>query len=193
MNWTRRVNVIKGVANALSYMHHDCSPPIIHRDISSNNVLLDEEYEACVSDFGTARLLKPDSSDWTSQAGTCGYVAPELSYTMKVTRKCDVYSFGVLTLEVLMGRHPSELISMLLSSSYSVLPSPKQKMLLKNELDKRLSPPTMDTLEELLSMMKLAISCLDTNPQSRPDMHYVSKKVETTILKPSFSLQYDSC
>ncbi|XP_042486452.1 MDIS1-interacting receptor like kinase 2-like, partial [Macadamia integrifolia] len=76
MDWIRRVNVIKGVASALSYMHHDCSPPIIHRDISSNNILLDEDYEACVSDFGTARLLKPDSSNWTSQVGTGGYVAP---------------------------------------------------------------------------------------------------------------------
>ncbi|XP_042479641.1 MDIS1-interacting receptor like kinase 2-like [Macadamia integrifolia] len=106
MDWIKKVNVIKGVANALSYMHHDCSPPIIHRDISSNNILLDEEYEACVSDFGITRLLKPDSSNWTSQVGTWGYVAPELAYTMKVTRKCDVYSFGVLTLEMLMGRHP---------------------------------------------------------------------------------------
>ena len=76
MDWDKRMNLIKGVANALSYMHHDCSPPIIHRDISSNNVLLDSEYEAHVSDFGTARLLMPDSSNWTSFAGTFGYTAP---------------------------------------------------------------------------------------------------------------------
>ncbi|XP_043708694.1 MDIS1-interacting receptor like kinase 2-like [Telopea speciosissima] len=178
MDWIKRVNVIKGVANALSYMHHDCSPPIIHRDISSNNVLMDEEYEASVSDFGTARLLKPDSSNWTSQAGTCGYVAPELAYTMKVTRKCDVYSFGVLTLEVLMGRHPSEFISTLLSS-YSIMPSTEQMILLRTVLDKRLSPPTIDMVEELLAVMKLAISCLATSPQSRPDMHYVCEKLSS--------------
>nr|XP_034899754.1 probable leucine-rich repeat receptor-like protein kinase At1g35710 [Populus alba] len=76
MDWDKRMNLIKGVANALSYMHHDCSPPIIHRDISSNNVLLDSEYEDHVSDFGTARLLMPDSSNWTSFAGTFGYTAP---------------------------------------------------------------------------------------------------------------------
>ncbi|KAJ6903902.1 LRR receptor-like serine/threonine-protein kinase [Populus alba x Populus x berolinensis] len=63
MDWDKRMNLIKGVANALSYMHHDCSPPIIHRDISSNNVLLDSEYEPHVSDFGTARLVMPDSSN----------------------------------------------------------------------------------------------------------------------------------
>ncbi|XP_042479711.1 MDIS1-interacting receptor like kinase 2-like [Macadamia integrifolia] len=178
MDWLRRINVIKGVANALSYMHHDCSPPIIHRDISSNNILLDEEYEACVSDFGTARLLKPDSSNWTSLAGTCGYVAPELAYTMRVTRKCDIYSFGVLTLEVLIGRHPSELISVLVSS-FSILPLTKQMILLRDLLDKRVSPPTIEIVEELLSVMKIAISCLATNPQSRPDMHCVSEKLSS--------------
>nr|XP_048324171.1 MDIS1-interacting receptor like kinase 2-like [Ziziphus jujuba var. spinosa] len=75
--WNKRVNVVKCVANALSYMHHDCSPPIIHRDISTQNILLNAEHEeARVSDFGTARLLKPHSSNWTSFAGTFGYAAP---------------------------------------------------------------------------------------------------------------------
>ncbi|OMO87270.1 hypothetical protein COLO4_20714 [Corchorus olitorius] len=105
LDWKKRLNVVRGVANALCYMHHDCSPPIIHRDISSNNVLLDSDHEAHVSDFGTARLLKPDSSNWTSFPGTIGYIAPELAYIYYVDEKCDVYSFGVVTMEVLMGRH----------------------------------------------------------------------------------------
>ena len=63
------------MANALSYMHHDCSPPIIHHDISSKNVLLDREFEAHISDFGNARFLNPDLSNWTSLAGTFGYMA----------------------------------------------------------------------------------------------------------------------
>ena len=75
-DWEKRVNIVKGVANALSYMHHDCSPPIIHRDISSKNVLLDSQYEAHVSDFGTAKILKPGSHNWTTFAGTFGYAAP---------------------------------------------------------------------------------------------------------------------
>ncbi|KAK4837077.1 hypothetical protein QYF36_002639 [Acer negundo] len=65
----------------------------------------------CAQDFGTAKFLKPDSSNWTAAAGTYGYIAPELAYTMAVTGKCDVYSIGVLVLEILMGRHPGELIS----------------------------------------------------------------------------------
>jgi serine/threonine protein kinase len=76
LDWMKRLNVVKGMAGALSYLHHSCSPPIIHRDITSNNILLDLEYEAHVSDFGTARLLMPDSSNWTSFAGTFGYTAP---------------------------------------------------------------------------------------------------------------------
>ena len=76
LDWVKRVNVVKGIANALSYMHHDCALPIIHRDISSNNILLNSNLEAFVSDFGTARLLDPDSSNQTLIAGTYGYIAP---------------------------------------------------------------------------------------------------------------------
>ena len=72
LDWMKRVNVVKSVANGLSYMHHDCSSPIIHRDISTNNILLDSNLEAVVSDFGTARLLNLDSSNQTLVAGTYG-------------------------------------------------------------------------------------------------------------------------
>lgn len=76
LDWTNRIDIVKGVANALYYMHHDTSPPIIHRDISSNNILLDATYRAHISDFGTARLVKVDSCNWTVLAGTYGYIAP---------------------------------------------------------------------------------------------------------------------
>lgn len=76
LNWIKRFGIVKGVAYALSYMHHDCDPPLIHRDISSKNVLLDSELEAHVSDFGTAKFLNPLSSNWTVVAGTYGYLAP---------------------------------------------------------------------------------------------------------------------
>ncbi|XP_043716503.1 probable leucine-rich repeat receptor-like protein kinase At1g35710 [Telopea speciosissima] len=115
LDWMKRVNVIKSVANALSYLHDDCIPPIIHRDISSKNILLDLELEAHESDFGIARLLKPNSSNWTSVKGTHGYIAPELAYTMALTNECDVFSFGEVALEIIMGRHPGELISFLTS------------------------------------------------------------------------------
>ncbi|CAI9276121.1 unnamed protein product [Lactuca saligna] len=69
LDWLKTVNIVKAVANGLAYMHHDCSPPIIHRDISIANILLDSDYEAHISDFGTSKLLKLDSSNWTAIAG----------------------------------------------------------------------------------------------------------------------------
>mgnify|MGYP004716721667 CR=1 FL=1 len=76
LDWIKRVNLIKGIASALSYLHHDCDPPIIHRDVSSNNILLNSQLEATLSDFGTARILELDSSNQTVIAGTFGYMAP---------------------------------------------------------------------------------------------------------------------
>ncbi|XP_022756265.1 MDIS1-interacting receptor like kinase 2-like [Durio zibethinus] len=172
LDWTKRIRVIKGVAHALSYMHHDCVPQIIHRDISSKNVLLSPELEARVSDFGTARLLNPNSSNWTAVAGTYGYVAPELAYSMAVTEKCDVYSYGVLALEVLMGNHPGELISYLHSS-------PDHKIGLEDVLDPRPSSPVDQKLEDELSfVLNIAILCCGANPQSRPTMSRVSQQLE---------------
>ncbi|KDP33359.1 hypothetical protein JCGZ_12908 [Jatropha curcas] len=117
LDWITRVNVIKGVANALYYMHHECFLSIIHRNISSNNILLGSGHIVRVSDFRTARIVKPSSSNWTLFVGTFGYSAPELAYTMEANEKCDVYSFGVVTLEVIMGRHPGDLISSISASS----------------------------------------------------------------------------
>ncbi|XVF82438.1 hypothetical protein PTKIN_Ptkin16aG0048000 [Pterospermum kingtungense] len=157
-------------------MHHDHSPPIIHRDISSNNVLLDSDYEAHVSDFGTAKLLKPDSSNWTSLAGTFGYIAPELAYTMKADEKCDVYSFGVLALEVFMGKHPGDLLSSLsISTSTSASVSQDQQILLKYVIDQRLSPPVTKVSEDVVSTMKLAFACLNGDPQLRPTMKQIAQ------------------
>ncbi|XP_006354070.1 probable LRR receptor-like serine/threonine-protein kinase At4g08850 [Solanum tuberosum] len=168
LDWLTRVNVIKGVAYALSYMHHDCSPPIVHRDISSSNVLLDSEYEARVSDFGIAKILKPDSSNCTALAGTYGYVAPELAYTMKVTEMCDVYSFGVLALEVIKGKHLGEYITVLANSST------RDHVQLSDLLDERLPYPEDGVKEVLVFIIKLASSCLLETPKSRPTMHFIS-------------------
>ncbi|CAL5348615.1 unnamed protein product [Camellia sinensis] len=177
-DWIKRVNVVKDVANALSYMHHECSPAIIHRDISSKNVLLDLESVAHISDFGTARFLKPDSSNWTSFAGTFGYTAPELAYTMEVNERCDVYSFGVLTLEVIMGKHPGDLIySLSSSSSSSSSTSTAHGILLKDVLDQRLAAPENQVEEQVFVVAKLAFACLQANPLSRPTMRQVAMKL----------------
>ncbi|KAE8671878.1 hypothetical protein F3Y22_tig00111881pilonHSYRG00106 [Hibiscus syriacus] len=168
-------------------MHHDHSQPIIHRGISRNNVLLDSGYEARVSDFGTARLLKPDFSNWTSLAGTSGYIAPELAYTLKVDENCDVYSFGVLTIEVLMGIHPGDLLSYLSSStSRTRSVSNDQQVLLKDVIDQRLSPPVSRVARDVVSTTKLAFACLNGNPQLRPTMGHVAHALShQSLLLPS--------
>ncbi|KAB2601842.1 LRR receptor-like serine/threonine-protein kinase [Pyrus ussuriensis x Pyrus communis] len=187
LDWSRRVTIVKGVAHALSYLHHDCVPPIVHRDISSSNILLDYDYEPCVSDFGTAKLLNPDSSNWSCLAGTYGYIAPELAYTRKVTEKCDVYSFGVLALEVIMGKRLGDLISSISS------PSDCENKLLKDVLDQRLSPPTPEVEDELTTIARVAIACRHSRPQSRPTMHMVSQSLSfqtaTSTRGPDITLE----
>ncbi|CBI15575.3 unnamed protein product, partial [Vitis vinifera] len=183
LGWATRVKIIKGVAHALSYMHHDCSPPIVHRDISSNNILLDSQYEAHISNLGTAKLLKVDSSNQSKLAGTVGYVAPEHAYTMKVTEKTDVYSFGVIALEVIKGRHPGDQI-------LSISVSPEKNIVLKDMLDPRLPPLTPQDEGEVVAIIKLATACLNANPQSRPTMEIISQMFflsNSTSESPKFS------
>ena len=76
LDWTRRLNIVCDVTHALSYMHHDCFVPIVHRDVTSNNILLDLEFKACISDFGLVKILDVEASNYTSLAGTKGYLAP---------------------------------------------------------------------------------------------------------------------
>ncbi|KAL7245799.1 hypothetical protein ACSBR2_001019 [Camellia fascicularis] len=143
---TKRVNVVSGLVDTLSYMHHDYLPSVIHRDISSKNVLLDSEYVAHVSDFGTARLLNPHSSNWTSFAGTFGYAAP-----------------------MLMGKHPSDLITYVSSS-----PITAHDIWLKDILDSHLPIPRNHVEKEVVLIAKLALACLQSSPQCRPTMRQVS-------------------
>ncbi|KAH7691038.1 Non-specific serine/threonine protein kinase protein [Dioscorea alata] len=176
LDWATRVKIIHGVAHALAYLHNDCSPAIVHRDISINNVLLDENYEPKVSDFGTARLLTHDESSWTAVVGTYGYMAPELAYMAKFTDKCDVYSFGVVTLEVMMGMHPGELLSNLRSMSSS---SEGNDLLLKDVLDNRLLPPTGQLAEQVVFIVKVALACAQTDPALRPATLSIAQELST--------------
>ncbi|XP_023771646.1 MDIS1-interacting receptor like kinase 2-like [Lactuca sativa] len=163
LDWLKRVKIVKAVANGLAYMHHDCTPPIIHRDISIANIILDSDYEAHISDFGTSKLLKLDSSNWTAIAGTYGYIAPELAYTMVVTEKCDVYSFGIVALEVIMGKHPGEVPT--LRADYLVL---------ANVGDSRIPLPSPHVEKKVNMVLNLSRACLNSNPQERPTMCQVS-------------------
>ncbi|KAM6592148.1 hypothetical protein CsatA_014753 [Cannabis sativa] len=176
LDWDSRVKIVQGLAHAISYLHHDCSPPIVHRDISLSNVLLGSDFDPILSDFGTARLLMPDSSIWTNIAGSYGYMAPELALTMRVTEKCDVYSFGVVALEIMMGKHPGELLQSLSSARSDTL---SNNMLLKDVLDQRLLLPTGRLSMVVVLTVSLALSCTRTRQDSRPTMHFVAQELST--------------
>ncbi|KAL0433197.1 UNVERIFIED_CONTAM: MDIS1-interacting receptor like kinase [Sesamum latifolium] len=172
LDWVKRVNVVKGVAHALSYMHHDCNLPILHRDVSCNNILLDLKLEARLADFGIARLLDPHSSNQTQLTGTRGYIAPELAYTMVVNEKCDVYSFGVVALETMSGSHPGEFINSMARKCG------ENDIILQDFIDKRLSPPAKIMVAlDVIQIVSIALACLNPNPKSRPSMKQVSQEL----------------
>lgn len=107
MDWERRFKIAAGAAHGIAYLHEDCHPYIIHRDIKSSNILLDNNFEARVSDFGLAKFkFEADTHVSTRVMGTFGYMAPEYATSGKLTEKSDVYSFGVVLLELITGRMP---------------------------------------------------------------------------------------
>nr|XP_048332740.1 probable leucine-rich repeat receptor-like protein kinase At1g35710 [Ziziphus jujuba var. spinosa] len=130
-----------------------------------------------LSDNAKAISLDPQSSNWTPFAGTFGYSAPELAYTMEVNEKCDVYSFGVVILELIMGKHPADLILSLSASS----PIPLFIKLCKDLLDHRLSPPENEVAEKVVSVVNLEFTCVQPRPQSRPTMKQVSVNLSTSL------------
>ncbi|MQL05649.1 hypothetical protein EI015_26635, partial [Escherichia coli] len=107
-----------------------------------------------------------------------GYAAPELAYTMEVNEKCDVYSFGIFALEILLGKHPGEVISStMLSFSGRVVASALDNLSLNDKLDQRLPHPTNQIGMEVILIGRLAIACLTENPRSRPTMEQVVKEL----------------
>ncbi|CAA7396487.1 unnamed protein product [Spirodela intermedia] len=108
LGWDRRYAIAVESARGLCYLHHDCRPMIVHRDVKSNNILLDSDFRAHVADFGLAKFLRDGAASecMSAIAGSYGYIAPEYAYTLRVDEKSDVYSFGVVLLELLTGRRP---------------------------------------------------------------------------------------
>ncbi|XP_057434217.1 L-type lectin-domain containing receptor kinase VIII.1-like [Lotus japonicus] len=107
--WPHRLKILLGVSTVLAYLHHECENQVIHRDIKTSNIMLDEGFNARLGDFGLARQTEHDKSpDATVAAGTMGYLAPEYVLTGRATEKTDVFSFGAVVLEVASGRRPIE-------------------------------------------------------------------------------------
>ncbi|XP_002526451.2 leucine-rich repeat receptor-like serine/threonine-protein kinase BAM3 [Ricinus communis] len=173
LSWNLRYKIAIEAAKGLCYLHHDCSPLIVHRDVKSNNILLNSSFEAHVADFGLAKfLIDGGASECMSAiAGSYGYIAPEYAYTLKVDEKSDVYSFGVVLLELLTGRRPvgdfGDGVD-IVQWSKRVTNNRKEDVL--NVIDSRL---TMVPKDEVMHLFFIALLCSQENSIERPTMREV--------------------
>lgn len=204
MDWETRVRVAAGAARGLAYLHEDCHPRIIHRDIKSSNILLDNNFEALVSDFGLAKLALDANTHVTTRVmGTFGYMAPEYASTGKLTEKSDVFSFGVVLLELITGRKPVDVSQPLGDESLVEWARPLLAQALDNRdfeglVDPRLKKNFIET--EVFRMVEAAAACVRHSASKRPRMGQVMRALDsigefadlTNGMKPGQSEVYDS-
>ncbi|RDY01313.1 Receptor protein kinase CLAVATA1, partial [Mucuna pruriens] len=178
LKWEMRYKIAVEAAKGLCYLHHDCSPLIIHRDVKSNNILLDADFEAHVADFGLAKFLYDPgaSQSMSSIAGSYGYIAPEYAYTLKVDEKSDVYSFGVVLLELIIGRKPVgefgdgvDIVGWV-NKTRLELSQPSDAALVLAVVDSRLSGYP---LTSVIYMFNIAMMCVKEMGPARPTMREV--------------------
>ncbi|PON99987.1 Mitogen-activated protein kinase kinase kinase [Trema orientale] len=179
LNWRRRIQIAVGAAKGLAYLHTH-GKPIIHRDIKASNVLLDSDFSAKISDFGLARYGPEDENNHVSTRviGTKGYLAPEYFRTGHLTFKADVYSFGVLLLEILTGSSVDKkcstgLVGDLVQRARPLLCS---KLELRRVIDKKLRKNF--PVEEAHKFAQLTYQCLSEDQNSRPTMTEVVAGLE---------------
>ncbi|BAS74051.1 Os01g0718300, partial [Oryza sativa Japonica Group] len=156
----------------LAFLHHNCIPHIIHRDMKSSNVLIDEQLEARVSDFGMARLMSVVDTHLSvsTLAGTPGYVPPEYYQSFRCTTKGDVYSYGVVLLELLTGKPPTDSADFGEDNNLVGWVKQHTKLKITDVFDPELLKEDPSVELELLEHLKIACACLDDRPSRRPTM-----------------------
>ncbi|ESW21251.1 hypothetical protein PHAVU_005G055000 [Phaseolus vulgaris] len=190
-DWRTRCKISIGIARGLAYLHEEVRPHIVHRDIKASNILLDKDLTPKISDFGLAKLIPANMTHVSTRvAGTIGYLAPEYAIGGKLTRKADVYSFGVLLVEIVSGR----------SNTNSRLPIEEQFLLERTwELYERkelvgLVDTSLDEFdaEQACEFMKIGLLCTQESPKLRPSMSSVVKMLtgkmnvdDSKITKPA--------
>ncbi|RWR78244.1 receptor-like protein kinase HSL1 [Cinnamomum micranthum f. kanehirae] len=170
LDWPSRYRIAVEAAQGLCYMHHSCSPPIIHRDVKSSNILLDSERKARIADFGLARMLsgKGEPETVSTVAGTNGYIAPEYFYTSRVNEKCDVYSFGVVLFELVTGRKARSMCGECDSLEEWAWHQLHEQKVSEEALDEEVREPAY--LDEMDVVFKLGLICTAKKPSTRPSM-----------------------
>ncbi|XP_052137160.1 proline-rich receptor-like protein kinase PERK8 [Oryza glaberrima] len=183
LEWSARVKIAAGSARGIAYLHEDCHPRIIHRDIKSSNILLDNNFEAQVADFGLARLAMDAVTHVTTRVmGTFGYLAPEYASSGKLTERSDVFSFGVVLLELITGRKPVDASKPLGDESLvewarplltEAIETGNVGELIDSRLDKNFNEA------EMFRMIEAAAACIRHSASRRPRMSQVVRVLDS--------------
>ncbi|KAK8495937.1 hypothetical protein V6N12_041571 [Hibiscus sabdariffa] len=179
LTWEERKKIARGAAKGLCFLHHNCIPHIIHRDMKSSNVLLDHEMEARVSDFGMARLISALDTHLSvsTLAGTPGYVPPEYYQSFRCTAKGDVYSFGVVLLELLTGKRPTDKEDFGDTNLVGWVKMKVREQKHMEVIDPEILLATKGTdeaeaeeVKEMMRYLEITLQCVDDFPSKRPNM-----------------------
>lgn len=211
MSWETRVRIALGSAKGLAYLHEDCQPKVIHRDIKASNILLDHKYEAKVADFGLAKLTSDaDTHVSTRVMGTFGYIAPEYASSGKLTDKSDVFSFGVVLLELITGRRPVDRTQTFADSLLDWAKPLLTRALQDGNFDTIADPRLQQdyNTNEMGRMVACAAVCVRHSARRRPRMSQIVRALEgnisleninegitpghSTVYSPYGSTDYDS-
>ncbi|XP_019176816.1 PREDICTED: probable receptor-like protein kinase At1g80640 [Ipomoea nil] len=166
--WHNRLKIALDTARGLEYLHEHCKPPVIHRDLKSSNILLDANFNAKISDFGLAVRDGAQSKNNIKLSGTVGYVAPEYLLDGILTDKSDVYGFGVVLLELLLGKRPVEKLAP--AQCQSIVTWAMPQLTDRSKLPNIVDPVIKDTMDikHLFQVAAVAVLCVQPEPSYRP-------------------------
>ncbi|PQM39329.1 proline-rich receptor-like protein kinase PERK1 [Prunus yedoensis var. nudiflora] len=185
MDWPTRLKIALGSAKGLAYLHEDCHPKIIHRDIKAANILLDFKFEAKVADFGLAKLSSDVNTHVSTRVmGTFGYLAPEYASSGKLTDKSDVFSFGVMLLELIIGRRPVDASQTFMEDSLVDWARPVlTRALEERNFDGLVDPKLQNSYDpnEMARMVACAAACVRHSARRRPRMSQVVRALEGDV------------
>ncbi|CAG7881416.1 unnamed protein product, partial [Brassica rapa] len=193
LDWTRRLKIALGSGKGLAYLHELADPPIIHRDIKSNNILLDENLTAKVADFGLSKIVgDPEKTHVTTQVkGTMGYLDPEYYMTNQLTEKSDVYGFGVVMLELLTGKSPIERGKYVVREVKTKMNKSRSLYDLQELMDTTIIASSSN-LKGFEKYVDLALRCVEEEGVNRPSMGEVVKEIENIMQLAGLNPNVDS-